>query len=311
MNSLLVGGTGFIGSYITKLLLSRGDSPVLFDLSPNLSLLSSEKDQLKVVKGDALDTNHLIRIIKQEGVDSIIYTSYLLSPQSEEPVNAVKVNCSMTLSVLEAARKTDVGRVVRASSVAAYGPRSPEEKVSEDAPLNPTSLYGTCKAFDDRLTLHYDKNYGLSCISLRLGPQYGRSYGRRGGGIIYNDFMENPVFTKRIIVPGSMDRKENLCYVVDAAEAFVKSTTVKETEHKIFNITGEAYTYRQVVDVLLKLIEDASLEEKAIPAAVHPLPILFDTSRANKELGWSARYTLESGLRETVESLRRSQSPTD
>jgi len=311
MRSLIVGGTGFLGSYIAKLLLSRGDPPVLFDISPNLSLLASEKDRLKVLKGDALETSHLIRMVKGEGIDNIIYTAYLLSPHSEEPVNAVKVNCSMTLSVLEAARRADVKRVVRASSVAAYGARDPGEKVSEDSPLNPTSLYGACKAFDDRLTLHYNKNYGLSCISLRLGPLYGRSYGRRGGGIIYNDFIENPVFTKRIIVPGSMDRKENLCYVVDAADAFVRSVDVGETDHKIFNITGEVHSYREIVDVLLRLISDASVEEGAIPPEVHPIPIQFDTSRARTELGWTTRYTLEEGLRETVELLHKSRSQAD
>lgn len=303
MTILVTGGTGFIGSYIVKQLVDEGENPVALDLQPNPLLIKDIENEVDIVRMDLLHLEELLTLIKEKQIDRIIHTAFLLAPLSEVPLNAYKVNSGMTMTVLEAARIMDLERVVRASSVAAYGPRTNlEEVVSEDSCLNPSSLYGLCKAFDDRIGLQYVKKYSLDVLGLRIGPQYGHSYGRRGGGVLYDELIEKPIRgLEPIRVPGGLDRVENLTYVKDGAIAFVKACRVDKTEHKIFNATGHVYSYREIVNELIKYIPKAKVETIPIPSEATPLPIRFDIKKAEVELGWKPKYDLASAIKETIE----------
>ena len=145
MSILVTGGTGFIGSYLVRALLERGERVVAFDTTPNTELVRGESPQITFVRGDVSQITDILHTVKKEGVKEIHHLGALLVPACEaDPVKALTVNVRGTVDVLEAARLMDVEKVVFTSSVGVFGPDLPEP-VTDDAPKNPPTDYGMTK----------------------------------------------------------------------------------------------------------------------------------------------------------------------
>jgi len=122
MSSVLVtGGTGFIGSWVTRQLVDQGVRVVTYSRHPDTALIKDIADKVDCVAGDVLDLPRLIHTIKHYGVERIIHMSTLLiGPLEANPFMAYRVNVDGTMNILEAARLMDIKRVVFISSKAAY-----------------------------------------------------------------------------------------------------------------------------------------------------------------------------------------------
>ena len=161
--SILVTGIGFVGAYIVRDLLNEGHDVVVFGLfggrpgqSEAFPDIENAKDilgedlweRVRVVVGDIRDGNLLSRTVEEHGVTGIVHLAAMVAAASERDIpRAVEVNISGSVNVFEAAVRHGVERVVWASSINVFGPRSIANGViSDDSPLNPTSAYGATKA---------------------------------------------------------------------------------------------------------------------------------------------------------------------
>ena len=302
LNVLVVGGTGFIGSYLCKELIKRNAQVIVYDLMPNIQAIEEVKDKVEVVRGDVGDLTNILEVVKRRNIDYIVHLAYLLIPESKKyPAMALKVNCEGTLNIFEAARILDVRRVIWASSIAVYGP--PEyygnRPVSEDDPPNPNTLYGACKLFNEHLARHYHKEYGLDIIGLRFTVVYGP--GRiRGATAFVKDLIEKPALGLPVKVQYA-DQEVDWQYIKDAVNAIILAINAKKIKHIIFNTRGYLMSVRDVAEYIRSLIPEAKIELQ--PGRLG-FTMNIDASRAEEELGYKPTYTVERGIKEYINSIR-------
>jgi nucleoside-diphosphate-sugar epimerase len=111
MTYLVTGGAGFIGSRVVRDLVREGEKVIVYDSFPRrntleLALDAGEIDSnVKLIQGDVTDYAHLIKTLKENGVDTIIHLAAIMILEFQaDPLLGVKVNCDGTASVFEAAR---------------------------------------------------------------------------------------------------------------------------------------------------------------------------------------------------------------
>ena len=208
MSYLITGGTGFIGSYISRALVRLGEKVIAYDLSPNSTIIDmimspEEKTSLSIVSGDVSDFLQLARTIAENKVTKIIHLSSLLHPASNQnPPLAEKVNNIGMVNVLECARLFTIKKLVWASSVVVFGPPQmySQEYLANDAPHAPIHLYGACKSHCEFLANHYHNTWGVDHIGLRFTIIYGP--GRtRGATSFVHKLMIEPALGKPAVVP--------------------------------------------------------------------------------------------------------------
>lgn len=305
---LVTGGTGFIGAYVARLLSQEGATVVAYDLAPDENaiqkvLAPDELARIAIVRGDVTDLPHLVHTIKEHRAEQIVHLAYLMTDaaQANAPL-AIKINCEGTNDALEAARILGLRRVVWASSIAVFGPRSvgPEGIVANDAPYDPQTIYGACKSLNEVVAAHYSTAYGLDTIGLRFPTVYGA--GRmRGAGQFVSELIEKPAQGLPGHVPYG-DYSTTWAYVEDVARAVVLACQAPPTKTRAFNLGGDVRPVREAAAWVQRLLPQADL---TFLPGTRLLPSRFDATLAQQELGWQPQYSMEEGIRKTINYWRR------
>src|SRR6266540_5040389 len=173
--SLVTGGAGFIGSELVRQLLDEGQKVIVYD---NLSFgrrsnLPPSKN-LRLVKGDLVDTGKLHAVLKQWKPHTVFHLAALhfIPYCNSHPQETVRVNVEGTESVLQACRNTSVECLIYASTAAVFGIRSGHHRESEEAA--PVDIYGLTKFFGECLVRKFHAETAIRCRIGRLFNGYGR-----------------------------------------------------------------------------------------------------------------------------------------
>ncbi len=307
MNYLITGGTGFLGTYVAKQLLERGDKVVCFSRSkPSANsmseILSKEQiDALVYAEGDITDVISLVHVCQAEKIDVIFHPAgLLLADCNKNPIKGVQTNILGTLNVFEAAKICGIKRVVWASSNSAIGTAShlPYEYVPNDAPHHPVTIYGKIKDLNEFMGEFYYQNYGLECIGLRYTVIYGK--GRRRGGANYIKYtLNDPALGIPSVVDNATDTP-NFVYVEDAARATILACDMPY-KRAAYNVTGQFIPMMDLVDYVRKLIPDAQIT--TVPGEMD-LAWKFDTTVEEEELGYKPSVDIYEGALITINDVR-------
>jgi UDP-glucose 4-epimerase len=295
---LVTGGAGFIGFHLCKKLLDFTLNPSIYD---NLSSgkIENVKDLPKAnfVKGDILNLKKLCAVEKTDLIFHL--AAQVVVPYSmENPAEDFETNARGTLNVLEKARKDDA-RLVFASSAAVYG-NPAKLPTPEDYGFDPFSCYGLSKVVGEEYCGMYVKQYGLDITILRLA----NVYGSRCHGVI-SDFLDkisrNP--TKLEII-GTGLQSRDFVHVSDVVDAFLLSAARENAIGQTFNIGFGKTT--KIIDLAKIILEILNLSDKTVMTTTNVSwkgdidTIWFDISKAQKELKWYPRVSLEDNLREMI-----------
>jgi len=289
----VTGGAGFIGSNLVDLLLARGDEVhVLDDLS------KGSRDN--VPAGARL---HVADIREPDAVfdDARPEAVFHLAAQAdvrvsvEKPALDADVNVLGTIRILEAARRHQAKVVFASSGGAAYG--ECDGPAPESAPLLPLAPYGTSKVCGEEYLATWNRLYGTSHVSLRLGNVYGprqMPHGEAGVVAIFMGLLRDGG-TPTIFGDGSQTR--DYVYVGDVADAMVRAL---DRDGGTYNIGTGIET--SVIELFgaVRAASGVARDPAFAPARLGELQrSVLDPALAGRELGWRPDRSLAQGLSAT------------
>jgi nucleoside-diphosphate-sugar epimerase len=296
---LVTGGAGFIGSHLVEELIARGRPVRVLD---NFS--SGKKSNLlpgaEIVEGDLRDPAAVTRSVA--GCDTVCHLAALASvPRSiERPEETNAVNVEGTLSLLLAAARAKVRRVVFASSSSVYGetPVLPKHESMVPEPLSP---YAVSKLAGEHYGRVATAHFGIEVVSLRFFNVYGP---RQDPGSPYAAVI--PIFLSALSagrplpVFGDGDQTRDFTFVKDVVDGILLAAEAMGAAGRLYNLAGgRPVTVLEMAHVLGRVAGRPVEIEHRPPRAGDIRHSYCDAALAERELGFRAAVDLEEGLRKT------------
>jgi UDP-glucose 4-epimerase len=310
MRALVTGGAGFIGSNLVDALLARGDTvSVVDDLSTgrrsNLDRALAAGAELAEL--DIRDGDRLVGLVHDTEPDVVFHLAAQIDVRRSlsDPAFDAAVNVGGTANLLEAMRAAGSPRIVFVSTGGAiYGEGDGKSlPLGEGAPIEPFSAYGQSKFAAEGYLALYERLYGLSGVSLRLGNVYGPRQDPLGEAGVIAIFCGRLRAGERPTVFGDGRQTRDYVYVGDVVAAMLAAADADAGGP--INIGSGVET--DVLALAAQLAEIDGAEdfepEFAPPRAGEVQRISLDASRAERELGWHAETGIADGLRLTLASI--------
>lgn len=286
MKAVVLGGSGFLGSFVADQLSNFGYEVVIYDLEKSKWMRSEQE----MVIGDLLETEKLDETIC--GSD-VVYNFAAISDLNEaliKPVETASINVLGNVHVLEACRKHGVKRFLYASTVYVYSREG--------------GFYRCSKQSAEHYVEEYQKTYGLDYTILRYGSLYGpRSNGSNG---LYR-IVCNALETGKICYTGSPEAIREYIHVEDAAHASVNALG-EEFRNQSVVLTGQEPM--RVVDLLKMLAEilgipdnDVEFVDKNYPGHYVRTPYAYQSNLGRKYVP-SLHVDLGQGLLQLVDGIK-------
>ena len=310
MNCLVTGGAGFIGSNLVDALIGRGDAVTIVD-----DLSTGRRENLdgalaggaKLVELDIRDGDALTELAREEAPEVVFHLAAQIDVRKSiaDPAFDASINVGGTANVLEATRTAGSRRIVFISTGGAiYGEGEGQDlPLDESAPIAPMSAYGQSKFAAEGYLGLYERLFGLSGVSLRLGNVYGPRQDPLGEAGVIAIFCGKMQAGERPTVYGDGRQTRDYIYVGDVVSAALAAAQSEATGP--INVGTGIET--DVLELATRLGELAGADDfeptLAPPREGEVQAISIDPSRAASELGWKAETGLAEGLRATLDSL--------
>lgn len=311
---LVTGSDGFIGSHLVEALKEEGCAVRAFVFYNSFNswgwLDTLSKKALKgveVVSGDIRDPNGVRTAMK--GVDVVFHLAALIGiPFSyHSPDSYVDTNIKGTLNVLQAARDAGVGRVLVTSTSEVYG-TARYVPIDEGHPRQGQSPYSATKIGADALAESFFRSFDLPVVIVRPFNTYGP---RQSARAVIPTIITQLLAGRKELCLGALHPTRDLVYVKDTARAFVELARSEQCVGEEINIaTQREITIGDLALKLIGLINPAAkivTERKRLrPAKSEVERLLGSRKKITKLTGWKPLYSIDAGLRETVEWFRNS-----
>lgn len=302
MNVLITGGLGQVGSYLTEELAKKKSNKITI-----LDNFSSKIKDFKVPqgvvieKGDIQDDRIVNELVSENEI--IIHTAAQVSVVNsiKNPVYDAENNILGTLTLLNAARKSNISRFLYFSSAAVYG--SPEYlPIDEKHPVNPMSPYGLSKLTGEKYAMMFHSLYGIPVVCLRPFNIYSprQNPGSPYSGVI-TKFLERAKAGKPPIIFGDGKQTRDFISVYDVVSMVIKCIEYNSAVGEVFNAGTGIETS---INNLALLFSDMAPEHEAANSG-DIKNSYADISKARKILGYCSKYPLEDGLKGLNEEIHK------
>jgi UDP-glucose 4-epimerase len=205
------------------------------------------------------------------------------------------------MNILEAAKLSDVKRIVYASSSEVYG-SALTTPMNEDHPLGAEHLYGCSKIAAERMCYSYYKTFGLPITIARPYNTFGKFQKDSGYGGVIGIFTRRTLMGLPCIIYGSGEQRRDYLFIQDGLEAY-DCLLKKDCVGQVFNFgTGRSLSINEIAGLVLKECG----REDLVPVHVEGRPnevqnLVADASKAKRLLGWKPKVKFEDGLKRYVD----------
>ena len=238
MAIFVIGGTGFIGTRVIRLLAARGEEIVCMDINPGAASFEDLGKQVRVMRGDVTQFDDVMAATVSAKPDRIINLSYFLGSE-HAPHVAMKLNILGMDNCFEAARLAGVQRVVFASSLAVNGMQKHygDRMITEDDYRHGEVQYAMHKIFNEWQAQDYNEKYGMAITAIRPANVTGPDKVR--GSVDHVNIITQPAQGKAISFPYK-DAMRCPIHVDDIAEVFTRVLLTDKPKHSVYNSGGIA-----------------------------------------------------------------------
>jgi len=330
----LITGAGLIGSRVARLLMDRGEPAWLYDVRPNPSVLASVVDlgRVGLIQGDIEDGAALDRVLREHRIERIVHTAALLTAGILLDIPCgIRANVVGTVTVLEAARRAGVGRVVLTSSSTLYyglcnEPASapcPEDFAMRVISQRPGSLYAATKLAVEHLGLLYTDLYGLDVVVVRPAGVLGLWPGGTGGfsGRLVRALLEPAIRGEATVIDNPLfvwQGGDEFVDARDAASGLVAALFADRPVSRVYSVgMGVLHSFEDFVRAAREAVPGLRVEVRVEPKGgfsgfrfVRQQP--SDIGAAKRELGWTPRYDLAATMKDCAAFIsgRHSAEPS-
>lgn len=308
---LVTGGAGFIGSHLVRELLKEEVAEVIIydnfargKMENIADSLEDERCYVYPYGGDIRDTDILNQAMI--GVDYVFHLAAMwLLHCKDFPRTAFHVNIEGTFNVLETCVNNNIKKLVYSSSASVYGDAE-EVPMTEKHPFNNRNFYGATKISGEAMATAYNDRYGIPVIGLRYMNVYGPGQDQHA---VYSGVV--PIMLNKIelgeapVINGDGSQAYDFIYVEDIARANIAALK-SDVNFGFYNVGTEVQTsIKELCDTILRL--------KKSNLAVIYKPYEADDARqfvqnrigsrqkAERELGFRYKYSLEEGLQKLID----------
>lgn len=282
---LITGAAGTLGRRLAPMLASEGWKIRLADIRPSGAGTGED------VRVDLRAPDEVQRAV--QGVDAIVHAAawHGVHLRDHTPRDFWELDVDGTFNVLEAAAEAGVRRFVLSSTMGVYGASSrpdadgPAVRVHEPLPLRPDDIYGESKVIAERLTRFYEETRGIRAIALRYGMFVPEPFGHYGVRMLYGGVDERDVASANVAALKRLEQPGRFAaYNVFSSLPF----TDDDLEPLRTDPMSVVRRYWPNTDSVLRSV-GAKLWG--------PINTVYDSSAAERDLGWRARYGFDSFVR--------------
>ena len=289
MRVLVTGGSGFIGSHVVDKLRARGHDPVIYDLRPSPW---HDPDTVDTVLGSITDREALERAL--HSCDAVAHLAAVadVNDVHAEPEDAERVNARGTVTVLEAARRASVKRIVYASTIWVYS--DCEEQIVDEETLlpAPSHLYTSTKLAGELYCKAYQELYGIDYTILRFGIPYGP---RAREAAVIPAFVGKALRGEPLTLAGDGSQSRRFVYVEDLADGVALALN-DVAINRVYNLASdENVSIKQIAETVRELVGDVEIVHTAARPGDFDGKVV-SSERAHRELGWQAATPFAEGV---------------
>jgi len=308
---LVIGGAGFIGSFVvTELLKEKVSEVVVYDNFARGNVdyldeaLKDKRCSIFPIGGDIREVDILNKAM--EGKDYVICLAAMwLLHCKDFPRTAFDVNVAGTFNVFEACVNNNIKKLIWSSSASVYGD-AVELPMTEAHPFNNKNFYGATKIAGEAMATAFNDRYGLEVIGLRYMNVYGPHQDQTAAYTGVVPIMLNKIEANEApVINGDGSQAYDFVYVEDVARCNIQALK-SEVTHGFYNVGTEVQTsIKELCDTILEL-KNSNLKVVYKPYSADDARALVQNrigskKRAEEELGFNYKYSLVEGLQQLID----------
>jgi len=305
---LIIGANGQIGTELALTLAQKHgfDRIITSDVAPTGRVPGLRHEML-----DVTDAGALAEVAKRHDITQIYHLAAALSASGEKhPQWAWNLNMVGLLNVLELARQMHLDRIFWPSSIAAFGPTTPQQNTPQSTVMDPTTVYGISKLAGERWCAWYHANHGVDVRSLRYPGLISYKTPPGGGTTDYAvDIFHQALKSGRYTCFLEEGQALPMMYMPDALRATIElmeAPAASIWQRDSYNLAGVSFTPAQIAAAIRQELPGFEISyapdfRQAIAAS---WPQSIDDSAAQTDWGWKADYDLRAMVRDMLTHLK-------
>jgi nucleoside-diphosphate-sugar epimerase len=311
---LVTGAAGQIGSELVVALRKRyGESNVV---ATDKAVTRAQVEPGVLEQLDVMHLSSVERALRAHSVDAVYHLAAILSAVGEaNPDLAWDINMGGLKNILDASVHHGVQRVFWPSSIGVFGPDAPKVRAPQDAPLNPTTMYGVTKVAGELLSEYYYLKHGLDVRSVRY-PGLISSEAKPGGGTTDYavEIFYSAIHTGRYTCFLGEDTVLPMMYMPDALRAAIEIMEADPGTLKLhhgYNLAAVSFSAGELAAEIARHVPGfrVTYSPDARQAIADSWPRSIDDSQARRDWGWRERYDMPTMVTDMLARLGRRLSP--
>jgi len=311
---LVLGASGQIGTELTQKLreLYGNQHVIASDIKEGTPEMMAS-GPFEVL--DATDKESILQVILKYEINQVYLLAAMLSATAEKfPQKAWDLNMNSLLAVLDLAKEKHIQQIYWPSSIAVFGPTTPQNNTPQKTIMEPSTVYGISKLSGEFWCNYYHQKFGVDVRSLRY-PGIISWKTKPGGGTtdyavdIYFKALEEKKFTCFL----TENTRLPMMYMQDAVNATIQIMQAKSTDVKIrtsYNLSAIDFTPKEIADEIKKHIPDFKIdyEPDSRQQIADSWPSSIDDTEARNDWNWKHQFDLSSMTTEMLENLSKKES---